>query len=242
MSDFGFRLYAQNGAEAINNLYNSYRILYTGVGTFIKEAYQWDNNTTGYRAVCTISAPPTTNPLTQPLLLLKNNPSNSTEVGGFGSTYDSYGNISSWKVIGGPDYGSTFEYAVAVPEDGTIIGDYGLQILNPSSQIVFDSRRTKNLQIVSSVDLGGLIVDGVKDIGVSFEYYTAPITYHYGYFYPFLSSPGLYGYYAGVLAFRTTNLTTITYSSYLAFKGILIWDLGSVSGAKSSVFFFNTTG
>lgn len=240
MSDYNFKAYTPSGDVAVSTLYHSYRIGYTGTASFYRESYQWDNFTTGYRAIAVIPAPATTLPLAQPILLLPYSLSQGLDIGGFTLVLNPDGTVNSWRVTGS-SYSGSFTYAIAIPEGGDLVGGYGLQLLNENSNVIFDSRRKKNLQLIDAISLSGSLVEGNLTVSEPYDYYSPPMVFHYMYVGPYQVSGGIYSYYGGSLCFRPTSPTNIYYAAYVTFRGILAYNVGSFSPCKSLVMTFKVT-
>lgn len=169
MSDYNFQTFTPDGKTAISSLYNSYYILSEGT------AVLGSPNPYGL-GTATINVPLSVMPYQAPLLLLKN--TNKAEVGCY-QVNMSGSRVVSWQVMGGGNNATTFDYAIAVAENGVTSTDrYGLQIVdNTGANVLFDSRRTNNLIFKGMGGIGaGYFGEGAFNTGsVTFTYFTAPM-------------------------------------------------------------------
>lgn len=169
MSTYNFQTFTPDGRNAISSLYNSYYIYSEGTATL------GSPNPYGL-GTATIAVPAQVMPYQMPLLLLKN--TNKAEVGGYRANF-SGSTLVSWQVMGGGNSSTTFDYAIAVAENGITTADkYGMQILGPDgANVFFDSRRTNNLIFKGIGGIGdGYFTEGAFSTGTtSYDYFTAPM-------------------------------------------------------------------
>lgn len=169
MSTYNFQTFTPDGRNAISSLYNSYYIASEGTAT-LDSPNPYGLGTTN------IVMPRQLMPFQMPLLLLKNN--NKAAVGCYKASF-SGGTLISWQVVGGGNGYTTFDYAIAVAENGVVSTDkYGMQILAPDGvNVLFDSRRTNNLIFKGTGGIGaGYFTEGEFSTGAtSYDYFTAPM-------------------------------------------------------------------
>jgi hypothetical protein len=223
MSDYNFQTFTPDGRNAISSLYNSYYIYSEGTATL--------SNPNPYGlSTATIAMPPQVMPYQMPLLLLKNN--NKAAVGCY--TVNMSGNsVSSIRVVGGGNNSSTFDYAIAVAENGIVTPDkYGMQILGPDGvNVLFDSRRTNNLIFKGIGEIGaGYFTEGAFYASAPYDYFTAPMCAKYVWTHGYL----------GVVCFRGTGPTSGYATAYVVVGGSATTDTGG-SPATSMLFFSKVT-
>lgn len=237
MSDYNLQVFTPDGKTAINSLYNSYYVYSEGTGVLVREDFQWTVSTKATRAVATILAPATINPYTQPILLLKNN--NKSMIGGFSTQY-SNGQISSWKVVGDA-VGGTFDYAIAVSENGVVSSDnYGIQMFAENgADVIFDSRRTGNLIYKAWGGISsGYTADGTISVSTTFDYFSAPIMYKSVYLY-LGTSGGSPAYAIGNVCFKGNGAQTLTYRAYLVGRELYYRNIGNGGTSSAKMLFFS---
>jgi len=224
MSNYNFQTFTPDGRTAVSSLYNSYYIYSEGTATLgSPNPYSLGQ--------ATIGMPSQIMPYQMPLLLLKNN--NKAEVGCYLANYSS-GRITSWTVLGGGNNSTTFDYAIAVAENGIITPDkYGMQILGPDGvNVYFDSRRTNNLIFKGIGGIGaGYFEEGGFNTGTtSYEYFTAPMFSKTVWVWSGISS------YVGVVCCRGTGPTSGYATAYILVSTPVNFGIGG-SPAASMLFF-----
>jgi hypothetical protein len=223
MSNYNFQTFTPDGRNAISSLYNSYYIYSEGTATL--------GNPNPYQlGTATIYMPPQVMPYQMPLLLLKNN--NKAEVGCY-KIIMSGNSVSSIQVFGGGNGYTTFDYAIAVAENGIVTSDkYGMQILGPDgANVFFDSRRTNNLIFKGIGGIGaGYFEEGAFGVSATYDYFTAPMCAKY------VWTQG----YTGVVCFRGTGPTSGYATAYVVVGGSTITQTGG-SPAASMLFFSKVT-
>jgi hypothetical protein len=223
MSDYNFQTFTPDGRNAISSLYSSYYIYSEGTAAL--------GNPNPYGlGTATIVMPTQVMPYQMPLLLLKN--TNKAEVGCYRANL-SGSTLVSWQVFGGGNNCTTFDYAIAVAENGITTPDkYGMQILGPDgANVFFDSRRTNNLIFKGIGGIGaGYFTEGAFYASSPYDYFTAPMC---------AKNVWTQGY-LGVVCFRGTGPTSGYATAYIVVGGSNFTDTGG-SPAASMLFFSKVT-
>jgi hypothetical protein len=225
MSDYNFQTFTPDGRNAISSLYSSYYIYSEGTAAL--------GNPNPYGlGTATIVMPTQVMPYQMPLLLLKN--TNKAEVGCYRANL-SGSTLVSWQVFGGGNNCTTFDYAIAVSENGVTTSDkYGMQILGPDgANVLFDSRRTNNLIFKGIGGIGaGYFTEGAFNTGTtSYDYFTAPMFSKNVWVWTGSQS------YVGVVCCRGTSPTTGYATAYVLVSSPA--NLGTGGSPAASMLFFS---